>query len=199
MNIRKKAMLMMFVDYLICLGLQLLGLLIFSWMFRFSWGYLAYSVIFILVLFGLVYSRAHNTAKRDLKHKIVRGPYTEGLLLALPLTAFNLLVIVLFALLQSNIIPIGDNVVKILYSFPENEPRVATEVLLIDRVTPVVRIWFSHLVGFMSEKTSAFTLLISPVVTILGGFFGYYAGTRKFYISEVIAKAQNKVKDKFNE
>ncbi len=199
MTNRKKAMLMMFADYLLCLLLQLFGLFIFAWMLSYSWGYPAYSALFSLILFGLLYSRAHNTAKRDLKQKDLHRTAAEGLILATPLAAFNLLLILLFALIQSNIIPIRDIVMNTVYSFPDNEPRVATDVLLIDYITPFIRIWFGMLIGFMQENTSALLLLLNPVLTLAAGFLGYLAGRRKFYLSDLIFSAKEKVKDKFNE
>lgn len=195
---RKKTMLMMFVDYLICLLVQLLGLFVLSWMLQYDWGGPVYSIIFCLLLFGLIYSRAHSKAERDLKRKSLQPAY-EGLLLALPLAAFNLILILLFALIQKNIIPIGNIVTNTVYTFPDNEPRIATDILLMDYITSGIRIWFGTLLGFMSDKTSAALLLISPAITLLAGFCGYWAGGHKFFISEVIFSAKEKVKDKFNE
>lgn len=199
MTNRKKTALFMFVDYLICLFLQLIGLFVLSWLLNFSWGYFAYSTLFSLVLFGFMYSRAHNAAKKDIKRKEAKSPFTEGLLMAAPLVIFNLIIIGVYALLEANIIPARDILVKTLYSFPENEPRVATDVFLLDYITPIVRIWFGTLVGFMGSKTSPLCLLISPAITLLGGFLGYFAGSKKFYISDLIVKAQEKIKNKFNE
>jgi len=199
MTNRKKTALFMFVDYLICLLLQLIGLIIFSWMLNFSWGYFVYSVLSSLVLFGLIYSRAHGAAQKDIRHKELKSPLTEGLLLVAPLVIFNLLIIGVYALLAANIIPASFVLIKILYSFPENQPRVATEVFLLDYITPFVRIWFGTLVGFLGDKTSPLCLLISPAITLLAAFCGYFAGSRKFFISNTIVKVQKKIKNKFNE
>ncbi len=198
MSNRKKTMLMMFVDYLICLLLELFGLIVFAWMLNFSWGYPAYSVLFTLVLFGMLYSRAHNAAERNRKRKELK-PVTEGLLLAVPLTVFNLLVILIFTLMQYNIIPVRDVLMNTLYSFPDDAPRVVTKLYLIDYITPIVRVWFGHLVGFMQEGTSPLLLLISPLITLAASFAGYFAGMKQFYISDVIFKTKEKVKEKFNE
>lgn len=198
MSNRKKTMLMLFVDYLLCLLLELFGLILFSWMLKFPWGYPAYSTLFTLVLFGLLYSRIHSAADRDRKHKELKKP-TEGLVMAAPLVCFNLLIILIYALMQYNVIPVRDVLMNTLYSFPDDAPRVVTKLYLIDYITPVVRIWFGHLVGFMTETTTPLLLLISPLVALAAVFLGYFAGGKRFYIADVIFKAKEKVKEKFNE
>lgn len=195
----KKDMLMTFVDYFIVLLLSFFGLLVFSWMLEFSWGYTAYSAIFCLILFGMIYSRAWNRAKKDIKQKIEIISVKNGIKMALPLLLFNLLVILLFALIQSNIIPIRDLVLRITYEFPENQPRVEHQIIFLDMLTPYIRIWFAYLVGFMGEITSVLVLLLSPALIFSGGILGYFAGMKKFYISEVILATKEKVKEKFNE
>ncbi|MBR5236881.1 MAG: hypothetical protein IKW06_05900 [Clostridia bacterium] len=199
MTARKKAMLFMFVDYMVCLLLQLIGLLILSWMFRFSWGYVAYSIIFTLIFFGMIFSRAHNTAKHNLLHKDLTKTRAEGLLLASPLAIFNTLLILLFALIQANIIPLRDLIIDTVYSFPDNAPRIKTDVFLIDYITGFMRVWFGGLIGFMPEKTSPLVLLVSPASTLLAGFLGYFAGLKKFYLLDVLVTAKKKIVDKFNE
>lgn len=198
----KKNSLFMFLDYLLVLLLCVLGIFIFSWMLEFSWGYLVYSIVFTLVLFGMIYSRAWKTAKKELKNKERKPKLSDGVLLSLPLTIFNLIVIAAFALILYNIIPIRDNVVSIAYSFAENEPRVRSEILLIHTLIPVVRIWFAPLIGFMQvsgNDTSPLILLITPVVTAVASMLGYFLGMRKYYISEGIVNVTEKVKKKFNE
>ncbi len=198
MSIRKKTMLMLFVDYLLCLLFELFGLILFSWMLQFSWGYPAYSVLFTLILFAMFYSRTHTAAERDRKRKELKPP-TEGLKMAAPLVCFNLVVILVYALMQYNVIPVHDVLMNTLYSFPDDVPRVVTKLYLIDYITPIVRVWFGHLVGFMTESTTPLLLLISPLVTLAGAFVGYFAGSKQFYIADVLFKTQEKVKEKFNE
>ncbi|MBR6728865.1 MAG: hypothetical protein IKL80_01790, partial [Clostridia bacterium] len=147
MSIRKKTMLMLFVDYLLSILIQLFGLFVLSWMLDYSWGFCAYSVIFTLVLFGMLYSRVHNAADKALKRKELK-PATEGLIMAAPLAIFNLVVILFFALVKSNLLPIGDAVMNTVYTFPDNQPRVETHVLFIEYLTMIIRVWFGFLVGF---------------------------------------------------
>jgi len=199
MTNRKKSMLLMFVDYLICVLVQVVALLFLSWLLKYDWGFLVYSVLMCLVVFGFIYSRAHKAAKKDLLHKDTKNMYTEGLLLALPLAVFHLLVIGIYAAFLYRIIPFADAVVNITYSFPDNLPRVKTMIRVIDYVTPVVRLWFGSVIGFMGDKTSVGALLLVPLVNLLGGMAGYFAGAKKFFISEKVFKVQNKIKDKFNE
>ena len=196
----KKPMLMTFVDYLLTLLFSFLGLLMLAWLLNFQWGSAAYSAIFTLVLFGTLYSRSWNTAKRDLKNKDHTVRLWTGLKIVLPLTIVNLVMIGLFALIQQNIIPIRDIVVSSYYVFPENEPRQLQNILLIDYLVPAIRIWFSFLTGFMAvDHTSPLILLIAPAVTLAGGGLGYYAGAKKFMLADAIYKSTEKVKEKFNE
>ena len=96
MKNRTKTALLMFVDYLLCILLQMFGLFVFSWMLQFSWGHPAYSIIFSLTLFGLLYSRAHKAAKRDSRLKENQPGMWEGLRIALPLAVFNLVIILIY-------------------------------------------------------------------------------------------------------
>ena len=198
----KKNSLLMFADYLLVLLLCLFGIMVFSWMLSFSWGYAAYSVIFSLLFFGMIYSRSWKTAKKELKNKERQPRLTDGLLLSLPFAVFNLLIIAFYALVLYDIIPIRDNVMNIVYSFAENEPRVRSEITFISYVTPLVRIWFAPLIGFMQtggDETSPLIMLISPVLTVAASVLGYYLGMRKYYLSDNIVKVSEKVKEKFNE
>ncbi len=198
MSIRKKTMLMLFVDYVVCLIIQFLFLLFSTWMFKADWVFKAYSLVFSLVFFGKLYSRTHKAAKRDLLHKELK-PLTEGLIMAAPLAIFNLLVILFFGLVKNNILPIRDVVVQSYYTFPDNEPRMITEVFFIDYLTTIVRVWFSSLIGFCQDSTPVLLLLVSPIMTLAAGFLGYVAGSKKFYLSDLIYKTKEKVKTKFNE
>lgn len=197
----KKSSLFMFLDYLLVLFLSVFGIFIFSWMLEFSWGYPVYSVIFTLVFFGMIYSRSWKTAKKELKNKERVPKLTDGILVALPFAIFNVVVIIAFALVFYNIIPIRDNVVNIFYSFEPNEARVRNEVTLIENLIPIVRIWFAPFIGFMqtANKTSPLIMLLSPVLTIGASVLGYFLGMKKYYISDSIVNVTEKVKEKFNE
>ncbi len=198
MSNRVKTMLLLFCDYLLCLLLQLICLMTFSMLIKFSLGSLLYSVFFCLVLFSMLYSRTHFAAKKDLLKKVKR-PIYEGFIMALPLAAFNLLLAVGFSLIQSNLIPVRDIVLDTLYSFPDNAPRVATDVLLIDVLTPWIRAWFGTFLGFMQQGVPAFLPFIMPILNLLAGFLGYLAGSKKIFLSDYIFVVKEKVKEKFNE
>ncbi len=198
MSNRVKTMLMSFFDYGLCLFLELLCLVVFSILFKYTWGNILYSVIFCLILFGMLYSRTHRAAKNDMLHKVERPTY-EGLIMVLPLAIVNFVVALGFALIQSGLIPVGDIVLETVYSFPENEPRVAMDVLLIEVITPIIRLWFATLMGFMREGTNAVLLFLMPVLNLVAGFLGYIAGKKKFFLSDHIFVAKEKVKEKFNE
>ncbi len=199
MTNRKKTMLMLFVDYLLCLLLQMLGVFLFSWVLNFSWGYVVYSIFFCSVLFGMMYVRVHNAAKRDLRNREKEHRATEGLIMAAPVAGFNLLLIVGFVLIRSNIIPLGNVVMSTSYSFPDNAPRVATEVLFIDYLTPFIRFWFSALSGFFGKSTRWAVLLIMPLLNLAAGYLGYLARMKKFFLADKVFNAGEKVKEKFNE
>lgn len=196
----KKCKLMLFVDYLIALLLSLFGLMIFSWLLNYSWGFPLYSVLFTLIYFGLVYSRCWNKAKSDLKYQKEEMHFTRAFRLVLPLTLTLSVLILLFALIQYNIIPIRDLVTDVHYILEENQPRRAESITLFSSVVPVMRILFAFVNGFQpTESTHAAVFLIVPAVTLLAGFAGYSAGKNRFYLSELFFKAQQKAKDKFNE
>ncbi len=196
----KKCKLMLFADYLIVLVLSLFGLMIFSWLLQYSWGFPLYSVVFTLIYFGMIYSRCWNKAKSDLKYHKEDLRYVRAFRLVLPLTVTLLVLIALFALIQYNIIPIRDLVTSVRYVIEENQPRRAENVVLFSTIVPVMRVLFAFVNGFQPlDSTQTAVFLIAPAVTVAAGFAGYYAGLRKFYLSEVIFKAQQKAKDKFNE
>lgn len=196
----KKCKLMLFVDYLIALLLSLIGLMLFSWVLKFSWGFPAYSALFTLIFFGMVYSRCWNKAKSDLKYHKEDLRLSRAFRLTLPLVVTLLVLIALFALVFYNIIPIRDLVVNVQYVLEENQPRRAENILLIDVLTPIMRILFAFVNGFQpADNTFVPVFLIAPAAAVAAGFFGYYAGLRKYYLSETILKVQQKAKDKFNE
>ena len=86
MSQRIKSMLMMFVDYGICLLLQILGIFALSLVESFSWGYPVYSLLFCLVIFIYCYVRTHKAGRLiDAKKSL-----WEGLIIALPLTVCHL-------------------------------------------------------------------------------------------------------------
>ncbi len=199
MKNRTKTALFMFVDYLLCILLQMFGLFVLSWTLQFPWGYPAYSAIFSLILFGLLYSRAHKAAKRDSRLKENQPGMWEGLRMAIPLAVLNLVIILAFALIEYNVVPVRDLVIKTIYRFPDNAPREKLDVLLIDSIIPFIRVWFGALVGFMKENTTTLILFIMPILNLAAGFLGYYAGRKKFFIADYIFRAKEKMKDKFNE
>ena len=197
----KKNSWLMLVDYLLVLLLSIFGIFILSWMLDYSWGYWVYSGVFTLIFFALIYSRAWNTAKKELRNKERAPKFSDGFIISLPLLVFTLLITVAFGLIYYNIIPIRNNVIDIVYSFQANEPRVRTEILLIDYLTPIVRLFCAPLIGFMQEagKTSPIIMLLLPALTVVASMLGYFLGMKKYYISDEIMKVSEKVKEKFNE
>ena len=198
MSKRVKTMLMMFLDYGLCLLLSLLTLAVFAMLFKFTWANITFSTLVCLAMFGLVYSRSHRAAKSDMLYKVERSWY-EGLMLVLPLAVLNFVLALAFTLIQIDLVPVRDIVVDISYSFPDNAPRVANEILLIDAITPVVRLWFAPIIGYMRESTPGALLFVVPLINLVGGFLGYIAGQKKFFLSDYIFVAKEKVKEKFNE
>ena len=192
----KKNSWLMLVDYLLTLILSIFGIFILSWMLDYSWGYWVYSGVFTFIFSALIYSRAWNTAKRELRNKERKPRVSDGVILSLPLLVFTSLIVIAFGLIYYNIIPIRDNVVDIVYSFKANEPKLRTEILLIDYLTPIVRLIFAPLIGFMHKvgKTSPLTMLIIPALTVCASTLGYYLGMKKYYISDEIMKVSTKLR-----
>ncbi len=198
MTNRVKTMLMLFFDYALCLFLAFVCMFAFSMILKYAWVGLLYSAFFCIVLFGMLYTRTHRAAKKDILHKVERSPY-EGLIMVLPLAILNLVLALGFALIQSNVIPVRDLVIDTVYSFPENAPREATDILLIEPITWGIRGWFVVLVGFMREGTNAALLFVMPALNLVAGLLGYIAGQKKFFLSDHVFVAKEKVKEKFNE
>ncbi len=197
----KKSSFLMFLDYLLILVLWLLGIFIFSWMLELKGGFIIYSILYTLIFFGMMYSRAWKAAKIELKNKERTPHVTDALLVCMPFVLFNMIIILGYSLIFYNVIPIRDNVVDIIYSFEPNMPRVRNEILLINNLSPIVRIWFAPFAGFLTiaEKYSPVIFLISPIITIVASLLGYFLGLRKYYLSDTIMNISEKVKEKFNE
>lgn len=199
MSNRKKTMFFLLGDYLFCLVLQLIAMAAFYKIFNYAWGMYAYTIFFLALLFTSIYRRTWRAAKRDLHIKENRPGMHEGLIMVLPLVIINLLIATVYGLIQANVIPIRDIVVNTVYSFPDYEPRIARDVLLLDKITPWVRFWFSSLLAFMRDKTPVAILFILPALNLFAGILGYIAGRKKFFFSEHVFVAKEKVKEKFNE
>ena len=119
--------------------------------------------------------------------------------MVLPVAILNFVLALGFTLIQTNLIPVRDLVVDTVYSFPDNAPRVATDMLLIDTLIPFVRLWFAPIIGYMRESTPGALLFVVPLINLAGGFLGYIAGKKKLFLSDYIFVAKEKVKEKFNE
>lgn len=199
MNNRKKTKALTFADYGLTLLLSILCSAFFGGFFEYTWGRLGYSILMSLILFSLLYGRAHKTARTDLLQGQDKLSLTGGLKLVLPLACVSAFFVLVYALLEFGILPGRDMIVKTLYLFPDNAPRVAESVYLLDYLTPIFRIWFAYLAGFLTGKADSLVFLISPVLILLAGFSGYAIGRRKIYISDFVARADKKLRDKFNE
>ncbi|MBR5156996.1 MAG: hypothetical protein IKW59_04425 [Clostridia bacterium] len=196
----KKCILMMFAEFLLTLLISVFGFMLLSWTFDYSWGMPVYSIIFTLVFFAFIYCRMWNKAKSDIKYQKENVSLKHAFKVILPLAAFLAVIVALFGLIKLNIIPVRDIVTDVQYILEENQPRQIHEVLLIDNLNLVMRALFIFLIGFFkSSDTSVLILFVAPAVVVVAGLLGYFAGMRKFYLSDVIAGAQQKVKDKFNE
>ncbi len=191
----------LFIDYLLMIVFTIIGLLIFAWLMGSQTGQVVFSAVFTLILFGMIYSRTWNTAARDIKSYTDDTPYWyKGLVMCIPLLALNLLIIAVYALIYTNVIPIRDLVVGTTYVFPEGQPRELVETRLISVLVPIVRLWFGNLVGFLpAEDTNPLLLLAGQLVIPVAAFLGYFAGSKEFYLSALLLRSSKKVKEKFNE
>lgn len=195
----KKCKLMLFADYLLAILISVLGFMVFSWMLSVPLGAWLYSVVMSLVFFGLIYSRCWKKARSDLKYQEAKG-IGDILKLVAPVTIVFLIVIVIFVLVKYNIIPIRDIVTDVRYIIEDNQPRQKVEILMYDSFVQVYRLIFLFLIGFHPlDDVSVSALMIAPLFCVLGGISGYYAGLKNFYLTSLIDKTGQKVKDKFNE
>ncbi|MBQ9915338.1 MAG: hypothetical protein IJO50_04250, partial [Clostridia bacterium] len=90
MTNRVRTMLLFFVDYLLCIVYQILGLILLSWALDFSWAMPVYSTLFTIVLFSQMYRRGKKAAGRDLRNHEKKPLFFDGVLMVLPLVLFQL-------------------------------------------------------------------------------------------------------------
>ncbi len=199
MNRRRKNMWMMFGDYLILLIIQAFTLLAFSWLLDFAWGAICYSAICAVVVFFMPYTRAHKAAVYDLKNKEQRPNSWGGVRLVLPFFIVTSLIALFYVLLDTNVLPFRDVVLNTLYQFPDDAPRVETQVFLIDTVSVYIRIFYAPFIGFMQGKTPHGVLFLLPVLYGVGACLGYFAGLRGFYLGKHLFRFKDVVVEKFNE
>ena len=141
-----------------------------------------------------MYSRGSLAAKIDLRSN--KAPMLNAVKLALPLTITLLLLILIYALIFYNIIPIGNN---ILSSAVDESGKLIT-FTVTNAFSTAIRILFLNITGFLTAGiTDPLILLISPAVVMLGSCVGYYFGKRKIYLLDVFIKTKNIIADKFNE
>ena len=195
MSNRVRTMLLFFVDYLVCIVFQIFGLVFLSWALDFPWVDPVYSILFSLVLFARVYRRGNKAAGRDLRNHEKKPLFFDGLLMVLPLVVFQLVIIFAYRWVQGN--PLGGTVVNVIYSFPDNLPRVAKEITLAESLVPYLRIWFGSVMGFMGQGFSALVALLVPLSHVLAGFFGYLAGLKHFYILDFLIDCWRNIWDRF--
>lgn len=192
---KKKQKWLIVSDYLINLVLSLFGLLVFSYIMKFSWGYIVYSVFFCLSLFAFLYSRLYTSAKIDLRTNEAR--LINAIKMVLPLLIGIFALILLYSLFYYNIIPADDVILKSVVNSETNEVSTLT---LLDCIKLFARVCFFNLTGFMAGRdTLPYILLINPVVIIISAFVGYWCGMKKIYLSDNISALIDKIKNKFDE
>ncbi len=195
MSNRVKTMLLFFVDYLLCIVYQLLGMLLLSWALDFSWTMPVYSILFTLVLFSQMYRRGKKAAGKDLRNHEKKPLLFDGLLMVLPLVLFQLAIILGYVWLKTS--PVGSTVVQVIYSFPDNLPRAIKEITLSQSLVPYLRIWFGSIMGFMGRGFSVPIALLVPLSHLLAGTFGYLAGLKRVYILDIIIDCWRAIWDRF--
>lgn len=191
---RKKLKASLFLDYILNLVLAGLGFIALSWLFNFSWGSLAYSIIFTVSLFMLMYSKGALAAKIDLRSGST--PLINAIKVSIPLALTLLLITGVYSLFIFNIIPIGN----IVLTTTTTEAGETLTFMVKDLSSVIVRILFLNLTGFMKGSlANPLLLLASPLVIVSGACTGYFFGRKKIFLLDVFIKVKDYIIGKFNE
>ncbi len=198
MSNRVKTMLWFFADYAFCIMCQLLGVVLLSWAFRFSWANPVYSILFCLLLFCRFYIRGKKAGKIDLRNHDKKPLAFDGILMVLPLVLVHLVIILCYELLRANVIPFAHVVTNTIYSFPLDAERVVEIIHLPETLVPYLRIWFGSVMGFMGKGYNGWIALLVPVMSLMAAGGGYLAGIRKFYILDFLIERWESIIERFN-
>ena len=191
---RKKLKGLTFADYGITILASVLGTIALSFILRFSWGGIVYSIAFSLMLFVFIYSRGALAAKIDLRTN--EASIKKALELAFPLAITLICITAIYSLFYYDILP-AKNVVL---TTAEASDGTSASLYLIEVIAVTVRVIFFNLTGFMKQTVvSPFILFISPAIIICSALLGYLCGMKKIYITDYIIKFKDLAVKKFNE
>ncbi len=199
MSNRVKTMLWFFLDYGFCILCQLIGVVLLSWAFKFSWAGPVYSIFFCILLICRFYIRGKKAAKKDMWNHDKEPSAYEGLLMVLPIVLVHLAVIIAYELLKANIIPFANVLTETVYSFPVDAQRVVREIFLPEALVPYLRIWFGSVMGFMGSSYKLWLACLVPVMNLVAAFGGYLAALKKFYIADFLLDCWDSIIERFND
>ncbi len=191
----KKYYFLPFLDNLKAIGISLLAFLIFgSWMINPVFSTIA-TIFMLVALCGFVYSRMWKLSRRNTQRKL--GLTAKDFVkFMLPLIVFEIVIITFYCLCEEGIIPLDNLITKTYYNFPDDAAREIVNVSLFDYVGPIIKIWFSYLVGVTSK---GYVLFIAPIVTFGAAMLGYRLGCDNKLIQDSYINITEKAKKKFNE
>ncbi len=186
-----------FLDYLLAILISLLFTALFGSWFTFRPFAIVFGVIMTLVMCGMIYSRFWKLSRKNVRYN--HGLETvDEIRFILPLTIFCAVLILLYILAESNILPFRDIIVKSYYTFPDNLPRVKVDITLFDRFNSLIRFLFIYFLAFM-EKTRWYVLIFAPFLIFISAILGIKFGAENKEFINGYVKVTNKLKDKFNE
>ena len=150
-----------------------------------------------LTMCGLIYSRMWKLSRKSERYGF-GIKFSDGIKYVLPLAIVSAIIVLIYFLSETGVLPFREMILKTYYVFPDNLPREAVNVTVFDRINTVARFWFFYLTDF-SENTSSLILATGPVLMILSAALGMKLGKDDKEFLNGYLTVTKKIKDKFNE
>lgn len=193
----KKNYFLPFWDHILAILISLLFIVFFgSWFQSKLFGFII-GFSMTLVMCGLIYSRMWKLSRKNTRYG---GDLTLSKIIKyiLPLVVFSVLLIFVYALSQTGVLPLKEVILKTYYIFPENLPREPVHVTYFDYLEIATRFWFSYFLGF-TRTPHVLLLFLSPVLMLVSAILGFHFGDKNKVVLDEYIKASNKIKKKFND
>ncbi len=193
----KKYYFLPFLDNFIAILISILFTAFFGSWFSFRPFGILMATALTLTMCGLIYSRMWKLSRKSERYGY-GIKFSDGIKFVLPLAIVSAIIVLIYFLSKTDVLPFKEMILKTYYVFPDNLPREAVNVTVFDRINTVARFWFFYLLGF-SEKTNSLILAIAPILMVLSSALGMKMGKEKKEFLNGYITVTKKIKDKFNE